>query len=195
MVAELPEEQQQLIRNLLQASRRLTTAKAGRRTLPIGLIGVSCEDQATADARIPPLLRTPAGVRFVLCEPLLGPIDFQGSTPACDGSGVVADWLEGLDWVMVGGESGPGARPCQVEWVRSIVRQCKEAGVACFVKQLGANYVDAPNGIGGRQARPDPGLVPAIKRLRDPKGGDPSEWPIDLRVREFPGAKGGEFNG
>jgi hypothetical protein len=83
--------------------------------------------------------------------------------------------------VIVGGESGPGARPFDLAWARSIVQQCKAAGVACFVKQLGANpfvaepdrdwSVGAPDGTFG---------------LADRKGGDPSEWPEDLRVREFP---------
>jgi hypothetical protein len=67
-----------------------------------------------------------------------------------------------------------------VTWVRDVVRQCKDAGVACFVKQLGANaYVDV------RQNKTLPGWRRAF---RDPKGGDPEEWPMDLRVREFPSA-------
>jgi protein gp37 len=86
-------------------------------------IGTSCENQATVDERIPHLLRVPAAVRFLSCEPLLGPVD-------------LAAWLLlGIEWVIVGGESGPGARPCRVEWIRSIVEQCKAAGVPCFVKQ------------------------------------------------------------
>ena len=72
----------------------------------------------------------------------------------------------GIDWVIVGGESGPGARPCNVDWVRSIVRQCAAAGVPCFVKQLGSRpEVEAPSG-GWMQPYP----------VRHPKGGDPSEW-------------------
>jgi len=136
-------------------------------------LGVSCEDQARANERIPLLLETPATVRFVSAEPLLGPIDLTRLTW---GNGDFCNALrrdsyrggldsERLDWVIVGGESGPGARPCDVEWIRSIVRQCREAGTACFVKQLGSRL-----------------------GLRDPKGGDCSEWPEDLRVRETPEA-------
>lgn len=86
---------------------------------------------------------------------------------------VVSD--TGVDWVIVGGESGHKARPCHVEWIRSIVRQCGEAGVACFVKQLGAD----PRETYGR-------LSDAPMPLKDPKGGGWDEWPEDLRVREFP---------
>lgn len=171
-------------------------------------VGVSVEDQARADERIPHLLRTPAAVRFLSCEPLLAPVDltrcytegtrfnaFQGQYCGLDGWG-------SLDWVIVGGESGPRARPIDVTWVRSLVGQCRAAGVACFVKQLGSRSrtgpVDAegfprcwrcghfdfgPCGDGTLLCN---GCNAAWDRLRDPKGGDPSEWPKDLRVREFP---------
>jgi protein gp37 len=69
--------------------------------------------------------------------------------------------------VIVGGESGPQSRAFDVAWARSIVRQCQTAGVPVFVKQLGANAIGTDS-------------------LRDKKGGDPNEWAIDLRVREFP---------
>jgi protein gp37 len=112
-------------------------------------LGVSVEDQANADYRIPLLLRTPAAVRFVSCEPLLGPVDLAraawgaGEPPPplsvqaaqCDSA------LDGLDWVIVGGESGPGARPCNVGWVRSIVRQCRDAGVPVFVKPIERGFM------------------------------------------------------
>jgi protein gp37 len=100
-----------------------------------------------------------------------------------------------LHWVIVGGESGPGARPLDVHWARDIVTQCKAAGVACFVKQLGRRPHDDlenlpawPVGeIGRGFATVELGgqdrLAPAME---DDKGGDPSEWPQDLRVREFP---------
>lgn len=85
-----------------------------------------------------------------------------------------------IDWVIVGGESGPHARPCHVEWIRSIVRQCREAGVACFVKQLGANAIDtATTGLVG--------LAPELRlALRDRAGADIEEFPMDLRIREMP---------
>ncbi len=131
-------------------------------------LGVSCENQETANERIPLLLQTPAAVRFISAEPMLGPISFrwskwndwhptnrrlhQSAPVMRDGrlvSGSVdqLDGLRVLDWVIVGGESGPGARSCDVEWVRSLVKQCKDAGVACFVKQLGALPVRTEYGI------------------------------------------------
>lgn len=100
--------------------------------------------------------------------------------------------LAGISWCIVGGESGPGARPCNLAWIRSIVEQCKAANVPVFVKQLGSHPVQA--------AQPDPvlaaiGSVVAgdsarwAVRLADRKGGDPAEWPADLRVRQMPGAR------
>lgn len=133
-------------------------------------LGTSCENQAAADARIPHLLRCPAAVRFLSCEPLLGPLD---RLP-----------LAVIHWVIVGGESGPGARPCAVEWNRSIVRQCAAAGVSCFVKQLGSR----PYRINNEDDDEFVGVMHWL-RLRDRKGGDPSEWPADLRVREMPGTE------
>lgn len=156
-----------------------------RRTLPHLWIGASVEDQEAADERIPHLIETPAAVRFLSCEPLLGPVDLSswiGNPPVC-GPGSERTWLPdeaGVDWVIVGGESGPGARPCEVAWIRSIVDQCKVAGVPVFVKQLGAR----PMTDRWDFTRREPGSIPM--KLRDRKGGDPSEWPEDLQVREFP---------
>lgn len=137
--------------------------------LPNVWLGVSAENQEQADKRIPLLLQCPAAVRFVSAEPLLGPIDLIYA--AFDGSWGVED-MGRLDWVIVGGESGHGARPCNVEWIRSIVKQCGDAGVPVFVKQLGAEPVD---GHGWRDYR-----------ISHNKGGNMLEWPDDLRVREFP---------
>lgn len=89
-------------------------------------IGVSCEDQKTADERIPFLLQTRAAVRFISAEPLLGPLDLAGL-------------LAGIDWVIVGAESGPGRRPMKHAWAESIVAQCRSARVAVFIKQLPRN--------------------------------------------------------
>ena len=99
------------------------------------------------------------------------------------------DYSHGIDWVIVGGESGPGARPCNLEWIRSIVRQCKDAGVPCFVKQVGSkpqcllsiNAALELQAFSGRN--PD---RPESMKLKSSKGGDPAEWPEDLRVRQFP---------
>ncbi len=137
-------------------------------------------------------------VLFLSVEPLLGPVDLSKwmslrqevyMCPVCrkkyaeerrNGRGVHLDcrsqghlvgYLGGseIDWVIVGGESGPHARRCDVGWIRSIVKQCKEAEVPCFVKQLGSR----PKGK-------------ELTEVADPKGGDWDEWPEDFRVREFP---------
>jgi len=147
--------------------------------LPNVWLGVSAEDQARADERIPLLLDTPAAVRFISYEPALGPVRLQWSwidriSHRQEG---IEDPSDGyLDQIIVGGESGSAARPCDIDWVRSIINQCKAAGVAVFVKQLGAR---PRQDIAGRRM---------VFNLRDRKGGDMSEWPSDLRVREFPDA-------
>jgi protein gp37 len=145
-------------------------------------LGTSVEDQARADERVPHLLRTPAAVRFLSVEPLLGEVNLRPyfahsihCAQAHPGGGPCA--CPRLHWVIVGGESGPGARPCDLAWVRSLVAQCRAAGVACFVKQLGAQACSTR--MGDRY----------YCKFRDPKGGDPAEWGEDLRVREFPEVK------
>ena len=147
-------------------------------------LGVTAEDQARADERIPVLLEIPARVRFVSAEPLLEELnlsryvfDREASIrkvmrgPALNYDQADSVITSAIDWVIVGGESGPGARPFALEWARALVEQCSAAGVACFVKQMGSR----PTWMGGRVD------------LRDPKGGDPLEWPEALRVRQFPG--------
>jgi protein gp37 len=105
-------------------------------------LGVSAERQQEADARIPDLLATPAVVRFVSAEPLLGEIDFthigdsRGPHDAI-GADLATSYETALDWIIVGGESGPGARPMHPEWVRSIRDQCRAADVPFFFKQWG----------------------------------------------------------
>jgi protein gp37 len=109
--------------------------------LPNVWLGVSVEDQRRAEERIPHLLNTPAAVRFLSCEPLLGPLTFGQWQP----EGIYVDWLRGfkgsdppipgLDWVIDGGESGNGFRPANVDWFREIRDQCVAAGVAYFHKQ------------------------------------------------------------
>lgn len=145
-------------------------------------LGVSCENQETADERIPLLLQIPAPIRFVSAEPLLGPVDLT-KVIGQDGLGRdalrVDDSFSGiverhLDWVIVGGESGVRARPCEIDWVRSIVQQCHAASVACFVKQLGRDWVKKNRNRS------------QSKRPWQPKGEVPEEWPEDLRVREWP---------
>jgi protein gp37 len=188
----------------------------GRWPLPNVWIGVSVEDQRRADERIPHLLRVPAKVRFLSCEPLLRAVGlarwftrrsdgkplcreccwkdgrcdeprhhFRANCPTCSGTGI----LSGIDWVIVGGESGHGARPCNLAWVRSLVRQCRHASVPVFVKQLGAHvvgprHVGTMEGtMGGDRSTHAAGRWTLVSR----KGGDISEWPEDLRIRQWPG--------
>ncbi len=154
--------------------------------LPNAWLGVSAEDQHWAGIRIPALLDTPAAVRFVSAEPLIGPIDLMGrpvfgceeAGPALShhgfsirtdyGAGTEHDCEHqaGIDWVIAGGESGPGARTCDLAWLRWLRDECAANGVPFFAKQLGS--------VLGRELG------------AGPKGGDWDTWPEDLRVREFP---------
>ena len=166
--------------------------------LPNVWIGVSVEDQKRADERIPHLLRVPAAVRFLSCEPLIGPVDL-GRVAFPDEGVAHLDALRGayfcdglneprrtprIDWVIVGGESGLDARPFDLAWARSIVAQCREADVACFVKQLGARPEIEEGAWFARDARGVRADIPLA--LRDRKGGDMAEWPEDLRIRQWP---------
>jgi protein gp37 len=121
-------------------------------------LGTSAENQKQFNERVPHLNRTPAAVRFLSLEPLLGSIDISAFCESYT-----------TRWVIIGAESGPQARPTEIAWIRSIVEQCRAYGVACFVKQIGRYPLGGPK-----------------SRLDHPKGGDPAEWPEDLRVREFP---------
>jgi protein gp37 len=105
--------------------------------LPNVWLGVSVENQKAADERIPYLLKTPAAVRFVSCEPLLGPVDLDTVVRANLKNVRLAGGSEGIDWVIAGGESGPGARPMHPDWARSLRDQCQAAGVPFFFKQWG----------------------------------------------------------
>ncbi len=104
-------------------------------------LGVSVENQDAADERIMELLRTPAAVRFLSCEPLLGPVDLAAASP--NDRSLVCD----LDWIIAGAESGPGARACGVSWLRSLRDQCREARIPFFLKQAtqaGSEAVGGP---------------------------------------------------
>lgn len=149
--------------------------------LPNVWLGTSAEDQATWDARVPQLLRVPAGLHWVSMEPLLEHVDPMLDRQTKDGSHV--------EWVVVGGESGPKSRPCQGTWIRNVVNQAYAARIPCFVKQLGAHYIDPENGIAGVQTKlPDPSVV-RVRVLGHRSGGEPSEWPERMRVREYPEEK------
>lgn len=142
--------------------------------LPNVWMGVTAENQEAWDLRIPILLQTPAAVRFVSCEPLLGPVDVRPylatmrclscgylgnedieECPSCASSreyeyGPIAlesgsDRLGSLDWIIAGGESGPKARPTHPDWARSLRDQCQAAGVSFFWKQWGAFSAEKPS--------------------------------------------------
>lgn len=125
--------------------------------LPNVWLGVTAENQAMADERIPHLLRTPAAVRFVSCEPMVGPVDLTDLVRTDDGPGEhhysalecdvdVEDDVDfhgaTLDWVICGGESGSGARAMNPDWARGLRDQCQAAGVPFFFKQWGAEPWD-----------------------------------------------------
>ena len=118
-------------------------------------LGVSVEDDRYARIRTPHLLRTPAAVRFLSVEPMVGEVDL---VPYLD---------QGIGWVIVGGESGPGARPMRLEWAKRVVADCVNAGVPVFVKQLGSVFARE-------------------YETQDRKAGDPVDWPELLQRREFP---------
>lgn len=161
-------------------------------------VGVSVEDQSRADERIPLLLQTPAAIRWVSAEPLLSEINLI-TVPVHDAPpNAPADYyscaLYGsprLDWGVIGLESGNKARPGNIEWIRYLLTQFKAAGVPAFVKQLGAKpylhrekslHVEKP----GMKLHMQSLEIETRFTLEDKKGGDPSEWPEDLRVREYP---------
>lgn len=128
----------------------------GLKPLPNVWLGVSVENQARADERIPLLLAVPAAVRFISLEPLLGPVDLGfGPSPDCLWCSGTGEWYADtggmevlpvtcecmtrnrwLSWAIVGGESGPRARPMNPDWARSVRDQCQEAGVSFFMKQM-----------------------------------------------------------
>ena len=123
-------------------------------------IGTTVEDQQRADKRIPELLKIPAKVRFLSCEPLLGPVDLRGPGLYAGDSiapAAIIDYEPRIHWAIAGGESGPGFRPFNPDWARSLRDQCKAAHVAFHMKQMG-------------------GLKPSMM---------PST-PNDLMIREYP---------
>lgn len=162
-------------------------------------LGATVATQEEAERDIPKLLATPAQLRFLSCEPLLGPLKFDHEWLLSEYFGHTGDCADDLcalngdeysctgqlfeqpaiNWVIVGGESGPQARPFVLGWGKEIVRQCRAAGVPVFVKQVGAKPVN-------REGERCP-------HVRDSKGKVMEEWPEELRVREFPEAGTGEL--
>ncbi len=105
-------------------------------------LGVTAENQEQADKRIPILLSVPAAVRFLSIEPMLEPLTLAGF----DGVNTYRPWLDKvawgtplINWVICGGESGPGARPMHPDWARSLRDECANAGVPFFLKQMSIN--------------------------------------------------------
>lgn len=201
------------------AAEFIGAAEWDRSPWPNVFLGATVVNQEEAERDIPKLLATPARVRFLSLEPMLGPVDLtrvyairhaapvnvlapngcaQHAPGYCLGD---CPWRwRALDWVIVGGESGPHARPLHIDWVRTIVQDCAAAGVPCHVKQIGHVVLDDGMSSPGqhwtwgtiRHPRPrlrdeDPGFE---VRLKHPKGGDPAEWPEDLRIQQFPTVSG-----
>ena len=163
------------------------------------IVMTSVENQEMADKRIPELVNIPAVCRGLSIEPLLGPIDLhQAGAIFTDEEGDLSDpnptlrrsfARSDLGWVIIGGESGKNARPCNVDWIRSLVEQGQAAGVATFVKQLGFRPLTdeaTPDGWPVGTELVSRTKENAVVSLRDKKGGNPEEWPKDLRVREWP---------
>ncbi|WP_068929322.1 DUF5131 family protein [Planobispora rosea] len=146
--------------------------------LPNVWLGVSVEDAHWARIRIPSLLRTPAAIRFISAEPLLGPLDLTG-------------WLgtDGLDWVITGGESGPRARPPHPAWFRSLRDQCAAAGVPFFFKQWGqwSPDIDGPGHLVG--------VLPSGVVLNAPSPDDFAEGSATMRRCRSKHAAGRELDG
>lgn len=133
-----------------------------------------------ADERIPILLQTPAAVRWISAEPLLEEVDLL-LVPYREYSPLP-------DWVVIGGESGPQARPCDMNWIRFLKNDCQQSQIPVFIKQLGkwpvtSNGRDLPNltACGWNQDTKTWDFP-----LNDTKGGAMEEWPSDIRVREYP---------
>jgi protein gp37 len=154
------------------------------------------------------LRRIPAPVRILSLEPLLSAVGLLPALGYNDpgGGGAFCPYGD-IHGVFAGGESGPRARPCDLAWIRDILRQCREAGVRAYVKQLGAQPYDTDFAGAMKRdktvsiaATSEPWLQGFTKvhtpegkeqkirymRLSDPKGANPEEWPADLRVREMP---------
>jgi len=149
-------------------------------TMPDNIwLGVSCENQAMADKRIPLLMQIPAKVRFLSCEPLLEPINLSKFLPI-EWSEIAEDWIESWpgigsystdypNWIIVGLESGSNARRCDLQAVHSIINQCQTAKVKVFCKQLGTVWAKESGTY-----------------KQDRKGASPELWDKSFNVQEFP---------
>lgn len=163
--------------------------------LPNLHLGVSAGRQETADAKVFDLLHCPAAVHWVSMEPLLGAVDL---TQLNIGDGQILNALTGhiylpphrgiffapnkITWVVPGGESGGGARACDLDWIRALASQCERFKTPLFVKQIGARPVFFP----GDPVTGYEGIAQQWP-INDAKGEAMAEWPKDLRVRQWPG--------
>lgn len=183
VLTKRPERMADFARRLCWDQKRdevYLAAAGGRPYLPLAphvWLGTSVENQEWADRRVPVLLKVPAAVRFLSVEPMLGPVDLTewlhidtDVSPGPHGEGVEKYVGQQLHWVIVGGESGPSARPFHLEWVRDLLRQTSGSDVKVWVKQLGTRAFE-----GGRPFR-----------TKDSAGREKREWPKDLRVQQMP---------
>lgn len=164
-------------------------------------LGTSIENQEVAGDRITDLLDCPAAMLFLSCEPLLEELNLisherdgcsynyllntwetrrSGAGGAVTGGRISPYSNNGIDWAIVGGESGTGARPCHINWIRSLVQQCQQTKTAVFVKQWGSQAIDST-----------PYIDQVVQnhfqvKLKNRKGGDITELPFDVQIREFP---------
>lgn len=144
------------------------------------MVGTTVEDNARM-SRVRDLVKIPAAYRFLSCEPLLEePLFHLSQEPGCYTSDWTPKWAQGIHGVIFGGESGNRGdiRPCNIDWIRSGVRQCQAAELDIFVKQLGGRAVRGIHDARGKYCGFQ-GLG-----LKHPKGGDITEWPEDLRIQD-----------
>lgn len=217
LIEQTPNLDWQLLTKRPENLRKMLPASWLETPRPNVWLGTTVEDMLRARRRVLHLLETPAALRFLSVEPQLEAIDLTAISqwdPIDENDPLaVLDALRGhvkgpddmlgatVGWVIVGGESGAGARPFDLEWSRSIVAQCRGAGVPVFVKQMGAKPVetasrcpatgdtDGSSGCGLDECAGGCRYRRSVTRdvaLRDSHGGDPAEWPEDLRVREMP---------
>lgn len=195
LIEQTPHLDWQLLTKRPENLRKFLPQKWLAEPRPNVWLGTTVEDRARAVARVTHLLATPAAVHFLSMEPLLEDVDLTDIVDYEDECGTCREpvrfdalraslWcaccIEGrepsalakVSWVIVGGESGPGARPFNIDWARLTVARCADAEVACFVKQMGSNPIMEPGPI----------TWPCVDRA----GADTEEWPEDLRVQEFP---------
>ncbi len=125
-------------------------------------LGITVVNQEEADRDIPKLIEIPAYVRFLSCEPLLGPISFHGRWVEHTNVAIQENWLEALSWVIVGGESGPSARPMSPIWARDLRDQCAAVGTPFFFKQWGEWAPSSELGFHGHEKAPTQVIAPHV---------------------------------